>query len=130
MPERYKKDGSWYHDAKKSAFALIGLSKVKNIRKIDEFPNRIYKIIMYSWKKTEEFFRDVENKNERRLSKVRQGYLWLSFAYGSIIASLIIAITLGTDIFISQVIIGSLLVPGLLSMAVKAWLSFKGSPKK
>ncbi len=129
MPERYKSDGSWYHDAKKTAFALIGLSKLRDVRKINEFPNRIYKIIMYYQEKTEEIFKNIEVKNEKRLSKVKQGYLWLSLTYCSVIASLIVAITLGTETFISQLIIGTLLVPGCLSMAVKAYLSFKGKMK-
>lgn len=129
MPERYKRDGSWYHDAKKTAFALIGLSRIKDIRKINEFPARIYKIIMYYQERMNEIYKNLETRNEKRISKVKQGYLWLSLAYCSIIASLIIVITLGTDTFISQLIIGSLLIPGFLSMVVKAYLSFKGKVK-
>ena len=130
MPERYKRDGSWYHDAKKTAFALIGLSKIKDIRKIDEFPARIYKIIMHYQEKAKEIYKNLESENEKRISKIKQGYLWLSLAYCSIIASLIIVITFGTDTFISQLIIGSLLIPVFLTMAVKAYRSFKGKVKE
>lgn len=101
MPERYKEDGSWYHDAKKTAFALIGISKVKDIRKVNEFPNRIYRLIMHYQRKAEKVYRNLELKGEKRTSTVKRGYLWLSLTYCSIIASLITAITLGTDAFIS-----------------------------
>lgn len=130
MPERYKRDGSWYHDAKKTAFALIGISEVKEVRKINEFPNRIYKIIMHHQGKVEKLYENLELTDKKRISKVKRGHLWLSLAFCSIFASLIIAITFGTDTFISQLIIGTLLVPSSLSMVAKAYLSFKGKIKE
>jgi len=128
-PERYKRDGSWYHDAKKTAFALIGVSKVKEVRKIDEISYRVYRIIIDYQKRIEDLLGELESAYKGRILKVRQGYLWLSLAFGSILASLIIAVTLGIESIISQLIIGSLLIPGLFSTATKAYLSFKGKIK-
>ena len=80
--------------------------------------------------KAKEIYKNLESENEKRISKIKQGYLWLSLAYCSIIASLIIVITFGTDTFISQLIIGSLLIPVFSTMVVKAYRSFKGKVKE
>lgn len=129
MPERYKEDGSWYHDAKKTAFALVGISRVKDIRKVNEFPNRIYKLILHHQRKAKKLYRNLELKGEKKASVIRRGYLWLSLTYCSILASLIIAITLGVNTFLPQLII-TLLVTASLSAVVKAYLSFKGRVKE
>lgn len=71
-PERYKNDGSWYHDAKKTAFALNGLSKVIEVRKIDAFPSQIYKLIINCQKEVEEYFKNMEDTYEKKLSKVKE----------------------------------------------------------
>jgi len=128
-PERYKEDGSWYHDAKKTAFALIGLSGVKDIRKINEFPNKIYKVIMDHEEKTKELFRKLELENEKKLSIIKRGYFWLSVAYCSILISFIIAVYIGTEMFIPQLIIEILLGTIFISAAIKAYFSYKGRVK-
>lgn len=125
-PERYKKDGFWYHDAKKTAFALIGISKLKEVRKIDEFPYRIYKVITNYQKELEELLTNLKEEYETRLKTLKQGYLWISISFLSIIISLLLVLVLTINNPVSQLIIGGILFPVFLSSATKTYLLFKG----
>ena len=125
-PERFKYDGSWYHDAKKTAFALIGISKIKDIRKVNEFPNRIYRIITRYQREVVKIFDSFKEREMKRISVVKKGYFWISVVYCSIIASLLISLIFGINDSMCQLIISTLLVPISLSAAVKAYFSYKG----
>lgn len=52
-PDRFKPEGCWYHDAKKTAFALYGLHALKEVRKIDEYPITLYEILSKNQKNIE-----------------------------------------------------------------------------
>ncbi|MGD8506524.1 MAG: hypothetical protein PVF15_07680 [Candidatus Bathyarchaeota archaeon] len=115
-PERFKEDGSWYHDAKKTAFALIGLSRITYVRRIEEFPQRIYSTIMKFQKETEEAFENVVLKNKERVSRIREGYIWLSISFGAILALLPVILGYGGQGRISEIITAILLI--ILPMAL------------
>jgi len=108
-PERFKEDGSWYHDAKKTAFALIGLSRITYVRRIEEFPQRIYNIVMKHQKEAEETFQDIVSKNKEQVSRIRRGYLWLSVAFAMILMLLPLIIVFGDQGYTPEIIVGILL---------------------
>jgi len=110
----------------KTAFALIGISKVKDIRKINEFPNRIYGIITRYQREVVKIFDSFKEREMKRMSVVKKGYFWISVVYCSIIASLLISLIFGINDSMCQLIISTLLVPISLSAAVKAYFSYKG----
>ncbi|MHA1684920.1 MAG: hypothetical protein ACTSYD_00780 [Candidatus Heimdallarchaeaceae archaeon] len=103
-PDRYKKDGSWYQDAKKTAFALIGLSKIKEVRKIDTFPQRIYKIISMYKKGIEEEINKLHNEYTKQIDKLRIGYLWLLTGSFSLFGIIFLWVTIGVGNYFVQIV--------------------------
>jgi hypothetical protein len=108
-PERFKEDGSWYHDAKKTAFALIGLSRIAYVRRIEEFPQRIYNIVTKYQKEAEETFENIVSKNKEQVSRIRKGYLWLSVVFATILTFLPLIIMFGNQGYTPEIVAGILL---------------------
>ncbi|AEA48102.1 prenyltransferase/squalene oxidase repeat-containing protein [Archaeoglobus veneficus] len=113
-PERYKKDGCWYHDAKKTAFALLGLSRIKEVRKIDEFPYKIYTLIARYHEKIRDCIAELEKTYEKR---IKRGYLLLTLIYILLMASVFAIIEYGVESPISQLLLGSLIIPVLFQIS-------------
>jgi hypothetical protein len=116
-PERLKEDGSWYHNSKKTAFALIGLSRITYVSKIEEFPQRIYSTLVKYQKETEEAFEDTILKNKEEASRIRKGYVWLSVVFGTILAFLLLNLMSVTQGYVREIIAGILFIVLPVSLA-------------
>lgn len=128
-PDRYKKDGSWYQDAKKTAFALIGLSKIKEVRKIDAFPQRIYRIISIYEKGVEDEINRIHNEYLRHINQLRIGYLWVLMGAFSLFGIIMLWLTIGVSNYFVQVVSDIVFSTILFTSSAKAISTWKNTKK-
>lgn len=122
------------HHVIQAANALFdaGLSQYAKglVRKIDEYLNRIYEIILHHQKRLEETVIEYEIKINRKIVNLKRGYIWLTCAFVCIITSILISIIFGLSSAISQLIVGSLLLPGFITFITKTYFSYRSIRKE
>jgi len=100
FPERFKPSGSWYEDAKKTAFALTALSKLKKIAKIDVHPSVIYDKLDYYQNKILEI---INNANDNIKNMSRELFRASLFLIVGVSSLLILGFIVVTNIIPSQI---------------------------
>lgn len=107
-PDRLKEDGSWYHDAKKTAFALLGLSRIINVRRIEEFPYKIYQIIMKYQELASELMRMKNEQTSSTIKNLERSYFWLILCFAITFSSYVL-IAMQIENILVELSIGTLL---------------------
>ncbi|OYT37975.1 MAG: hypothetical protein B6U89_06520 [Desulfurococcales archaeon ex4484_58] len=92
-PERRKPDGSWYHDAKKTALALLALNALGHMPRVEVHPRILYETIGKYEKKIISVLREYDENTARKIREIKKGYLFTALGISASILAIILLIT-------------------------------------